>query len=89
MPVYTDEHILTSMHDFKTNMSKYTRMLERGDYKAVQVHRYNELIGVFLTLHSHERFERRATERAEAERRGDEMALTLDDIAREKSSEVD
>ena len=89
MPIYTDEHILASVHDFKTNMSKYTRMLERGDYKAVKIHRYNALIGVFLTLHSHERFEERVAARAEAERRKDQMALVLDDVERGTPSKVD
>lgn len=59
MAVYTDGQIIATVHDFKTHISKYIRMLERGEYRAVIVRRYEKQIGVFLTHHSHERWEER------------------------------
>lgn len=37
MAIYSDGQIVATMHDFKTNISKYVRMLERGEYRAVLV----------------------------------------------------
>jgi|GEM_PF-5047167 len=42
-------YIFASIHDFKTNISKYIRVLERRQRKAVIVKRYNKVVGVFLT----------------------------------------
>lgn len=66
MAVYTERYIVASIHDFKTNISKYIRMLERGDYAAVEVQRYNTMVGLFLTPNSQTLFEERQRARAEA-----------------------
>ena len=44
------EFIHTTMHDFKSNIAKYTRILNRGDYKGVIVKRYNEPLGLYLPM---------------------------------------
>ncbi len=31
MPHFTNEQIITKVHNFKTHISKYIKMLERGD----------------------------------------------------------
>lgn len=43
-----DSYIYTTIHDFKTNFSKYIRMLRKGPWKAVVVSRYKEDIGFFF-----------------------------------------
>lgn len=82
MPHYTNEHIITTVHDFKTHISKYMRMLDRGDYRAVLVKRYTKTIGVFQTLGSIKNFEARQKAREEAAARDDDMALVIEDAAR-------
>ena len=72
MPIYTDGQIIATIHDFKTNISKYIRMLQKGDYRAVVVRRYNETVGVFITNHSHDRFEQREQRRRDCEKQGDD-----------------
>ncbi len=84
MPIYSDKHIIASIHDFKTNISKYIRMLERGDYRAVQVCRYNDVVGVFITHNSQKLFEAREKERQEALKRGDDMKVIIDNAQRKK-----
>lgn len=39
--------IFTTVHDFKTNLSKYMRLLEEGEYKGVIVKRRNEIVGYY------------------------------------------
>ena len=44
------EHLETTIHDFKTNISRYIRKLERGEYRAIVVKRYRRTVGIFMTV---------------------------------------
>ena len=44
------EHLETTIHDFKTNITRYIRQLERGEYRAVVVKRYRRTVGIFMTV---------------------------------------
>ena len=46
------DHIIANIHDFKSNISKYIRLLERGAYKAVIVRRYGKPVGAFVTMNA-------------------------------------
>lgn len=48
MADYSDGYIYATIHDFKTNISRYMRMLQEGRYKGVKVKRYNRVAGIFL-----------------------------------------
>lgn len=78
MPIYSEGQIIATIHDFKTNIAKYIRMLQRGYYRAVVVRRYNETVGVFITNHSHDRFEQREQRRKDGERHGDDWHRLTD-----------
>jgi len=52
MPIYTGDTIIATIHDFKTHLSKYIRLLNNGDYKAVRVRKYNEDVGIFMTYNT-------------------------------------
>ncbi len=65
MALYTEGVIYASLHDFKTNISKYTRMLERGEYRAVMVQRYRTTIGVYITNESQKRWAARQAKKSE------------------------
>jgi len=43
------DYVYASVHEFKNNISKYTRLMERGIYKAVLVRRHSEVVGVYMT----------------------------------------
>lgn len=49
---YGQKFIHTTMHDFKSNISKYIRVLQRGVYDGVIVKRYNEPMGLFVLMES-------------------------------------
>jgi hypothetical protein len=55
MPDYSGDHIIANIHDFKSNISKYIRLLERGAYKAVIVRRYGKTVGAFVTMKGREK----------------------------------
>jgi antitoxin (DNA-binding transcriptional repressor) of toxin-antitoxin stability system len=48
-PIYTDTTIRTGIHDFKTNISKYIRALDSGDYEQLLVTSRGRVIGSFVT----------------------------------------
>ena len=50
MADFARNHIYATIHDFKTNISRYIRLLEAGSYKGVIVNRYNKPIAVFGVL---------------------------------------
>ena len=50
MADYTEEYIYATIHDFKTNISRYIRLLDSGRYRAVVVKRYNKPVGMFLSV---------------------------------------
>lgn len=37
-----------TIHDLKTNISRYLRLLEDGHYRALVVKRYNRPVGMFV-----------------------------------------
>ncbi|MCB9990950.1 MAG: hypothetical protein H6867_06175 [Rhodospirillales bacterium] len=45
---YFQEYVETTMHEFKTHISRYVRMMEAGLYKAVIVKRGTKPVGVFM-----------------------------------------
>lgn len=50
MKIIEEEYIYTTIHEFKANISKYIRILERKEYKAVVVYRRNKRVGMFIPL---------------------------------------
>ncbi len=52
MPFYGKDYIHTSIHDFKSNIAKYIRVIHSGRYKGIIVKRYNEPVGLFVPLES-------------------------------------
>ncbi len=46
--VYKDNLIFTTVHDFKTHLSRYMRLLEEGEYKSVIVKRRGEVVGCYV-----------------------------------------
>ena len=48
MPRREGEYLHTTMHDFKTNFSRYLRAIERGEFRGIIVKRYNKKIGAFI-----------------------------------------
>jgi len=48
-PIYTEKTIRTGIHDFKTNISKYIRILDEGDYEQVILTSRGKPIGGFAT----------------------------------------
>ena len=53
MSNYDDDDVRykeVTMHDFKTNISKYVKEMEAGAYRAVVVHRYKKPLGMFLLM---------------------------------------
>ncbi len=41
--------IETTIHDFKTNFSKYLRDCEEGRAQSIVVHRRKKMVGLFIT----------------------------------------
>ena len=80
-------YICATVHQFKSNISKYMRMLDAGHYAAVKIYRYDTLVGIFQTVHSLKRYQERQKLREAAQSRGDDMALILDDL--ERTRELD
>lgn len=48
MKVADEQYIHTTIHDFKTHISKYIRLLEREHYRAVILYRRNQKVGIFI-----------------------------------------
>ncbi len=42
--------IFCGMHDFKTNIARYIRMLDRNEYDNVVLHARNKPIGIFVSF---------------------------------------
>ncbi len=49
MADYTDSYIYATIHEFKSNISRYIKWLEEERYRAVIVKRYNKPVGIFMT----------------------------------------
>ena len=49
MPEIHNGYIHTTIHDFKTHLSRYLRLLEAGDYRGVMLWRGKRIVGYFLT----------------------------------------
>ena len=47
---YGEKFIETTMHDFKSNIAKYIRILDQGRFEGVVVKRYNEPVGLFVPM---------------------------------------
>lgn len=47
---YAKPYIYTTMHEFKSNIAKYVRILENPEYRGVIVKRYNKPVGVFIPM---------------------------------------
>ena len=43
-----NNYIHASIHDFKTNISRYLRYLESGAYRGIVVKRHNTPVGMFV-----------------------------------------
>jgi hypothetical protein len=54
MPQFNKDHIIATVHEFKSNISRYTRLLERNGYTAVFVTRYERIVGVYMTCGAEE-----------------------------------
>ncbi len=54
MPDYTDNYIYATIHDFKSNIARYIRKLEREEHRAVIVKRYNKPVGFFMAMDENE-----------------------------------
>lgn len=54
MAYYSDRHIFVTIHDMKTNISKYIRQMESGAYDAMVVKRQNKPVGLMLPYQSDE-----------------------------------
>ena len=48
MPEYNGPYIYANIHDFKSNISKYIRLLEQGAYQAVYIKRHSKVVGAFI-----------------------------------------
>lgn len=45
-----NDFLVVSIHDFKTNLSKYIRQLQRGDVRGVVVRRYKKPLAIFAPI---------------------------------------
>lgn len=43
-----NNYIHATIHDFKTNISRYLRYLESGAYRGIVVKRHNTPVGMFV-----------------------------------------
>ncbi len=50
MADYRKNFIHTTIHDFKTNISRYIRLTEEGQYDGVIIKRYSKPVGLFVPL---------------------------------------
>ena len=51
------DFIHASIHDFKTNISRYNRLIQAGRYRGVYVYHYETHIGIYMCLPKEERRE--------------------------------
>lgn len=49
-PLYTDSKIYTGIHDFKTNISKYIRLLDSGAYESLVLTSRGRKVGMFVSF---------------------------------------
>lgn len=49
-PLYTEKTIRTGIHDFKTNIAKYIRLLDSGRYEQLILTARGRAIGGFYTF---------------------------------------
>lgn len=59
-PIYTDLHIRTGIHDFKTNINKYIRELNTGEYSSLILTSRGNPVGGFYTFEGVKKREERA-----------------------------
>ena len=58
-PIYCDGFIHTGIHDFKTNISKYIRILNKGEQCQIIVTSRGKEIGGFFTFEGHKKYTKR------------------------------
>lgn len=49
MADYCGAYVYVTTHEFKGDIARWTRLLQRGVYKTVLVRRRAEVVGVYLT----------------------------------------
>lgn len=47
-PLFTDKYIYATTHEAKSNLAKYIRMLEDGEYEALFIKRYNDVVAFMM-----------------------------------------
>jgi len=45
-----NDYLECTIHNFKTHVSRYIRMLEEGQYKAMLIKRHNKPVGLFVPV---------------------------------------
>lgn len=63
MPEFNKSYIIATIHEFKNNISRFTRLLETGAYSIVFVKRRNEVVGAYISKGAKEEA-RKSAERA-------------------------
>ena len=48
MKIADEQYIHATIHEFKSNISKYIRLLEKEHYRAVILYRRDEKVGIFI-----------------------------------------
>lgn len=49
MPDYDGEYVFLTTHEFKNNIARWTRLLERGTYKVLFIKRHGTVVAAYLT----------------------------------------
>ena len=49
MPDYDGEYVFLTTHEFKNNIARWTRLLERGTYKVLFVKRHGTVVAAYVT----------------------------------------
>ncbi len=50
MLIDKDGYLHTSMHELKTNLARYVRMLESGEARAIVLCRRKKPVGLFVSM---------------------------------------
>ncbi|MFP4314399.1 MAG: hypothetical protein ACLFR0_08750 [Alphaproteobacteria bacterium] len=59
-PIYSKTSIHTGTHDFKTNIARYIRELNKGEYNQIILYSRNKPIAGFYTFEGLKLYEERA-----------------------------
>ena len=63
MAQFYRNHIIASTHEFKDNIARFTRLLQKEDYSAIFVKRRDKIVGIYMTTGAQDA-ERSFTEKA-------------------------